>query len=175
MAWLESRLPRNCVFYNGAAGELDGVATLSIPLHERQEQSGRATLTVVDGEAIRYEVPVRTLDGLLDEFCPDEPVGFIKIDAEGWSTAVLRGAGTALTRWQPNLQVELWPEQMAETVELLDSFGYRGLFGFDGRLFDIGRFDPAIHAAPEHAWQNAQSDMFDPTLFVGDFFFIPRR
>jgi hypothetical protein len=63
---------------------------------------------------------------------------------------------------------------MAETVEVLESFGYRGLFGFGGRLYDIGRFDPAVHAMPEHAWRVEQSEMFDPTLYVGDFFFIPQ-
>lgn len=173
LAWLEQRLPRNCVFRAVAAGDGLGTAVLRTPLRDGQPQSGRATLTAYNGAHEAREVSVQTVDALLDECCPGAAVGFFKIDAEGWSTAVLRGAARTLARWRPNVQVEIWPEHWDETVELLGGWGYRGMFFYDGRLFDLARFDPAVHAAPQHAWDPDRPDAFDPTLYVGDFFFIP--
>jgi len=145
-----------------------------VPLRHGRAQTGRATLTTLTGPVVQEQVQVRPLDDLLEQYCPGEAVGFIKVDAEGWSTAVLRGAARTMRHWRPNLQVEIWPEDWAGTTALLEEMGYRGLFGYDGRLFDISRFDPAVHAAPRNAWQPDNPAAFDPTRYVGDFFFIPQ-
>jgi len=59
---------------------------------------------VTDGEDGAYEVPLRTLDSLLDE-----GVDFVKIDVEGYEAAVLQGAQQVLARDRPVLFVEFHP------------------------------------------------------------------
>lgn len=59
----------------------------------------------VDSEATGEVVEVRELDSMVD---PGAPVTLIKIDAEGFDEAVLRGARLTLERDRPVLIVETW-------------------------------------------------------------------
>ncbi len=173
LAWLAGALPPNCHFYNVAAGAGPGTAVLTIPVRQELPQFGLATLgdQYAGQEMVQQETPVRALDEMLAECCPDERVGFIKIDVEGAETAVLQGALHTLNRWRPNLQVEIWQENFKELEPMFAALAYRGLFFFDGRLFDIRRYDPAVHTAAQNAWQAHAPDAYDPTLYVKDFFF----
>lgn len=173
LAWLEQTLPPNCTFYNVAAGAADGQGTLSIPVIEGEPQFALATFGdyFADQEALLQETPIRALDSLLQECCPDERVGFIKIDVEGEETAVIQGAAQTIARWQPNIQVEIWQDRVPAGAAMFAALDYRGFFFFDGRLFDIGRFDPALHAAPQNGVE--LSEQYDPNLFVNNFFFVP--
>ncbi len=173
LAWLAQTLPPNCLFFNLAAGAADGQGTLSIPLIEGRPEFALATFGsyYADQETRNQETPVRALDSLLQECCPDERVGFVKIDVEGEETAVIQGAVQTLARWRPNIQVEIWQDRVPRTAAMFAELGYRGIFFFDGRLFDIGRFDPALHAAPENGIE--LSEQYDPNRFINNFFFIP--
>ena len=175
LAWLEGALPPNCFFFNGALGAEEGQGTLAIPVENGQQSFALATLgdSYEDQEVVLQQTPVRTLDSILAECCPGERVGFIKIDVEGQETAVLHGARQTLARWRPNVQVEIWQEVVPQATLLFAELGYRGLFFFDGRLFDISRYDPAIHNAPQNAWRSDEADRYDPNLYVNNFFFIP--
>lgn len=175
LAWLGEVLPPNCTFYNVAAAAENGRQPLTIPNRDGEPALSLATLGdyYAGEETAVQETTVRTLDSLLADCCPDERVGFIKIDVEGQETTVIAGAQQTIARWRPNLQVEIWPEFLADRVALFESLGYRGLFFFAGRLFDISRFDPVWHTAPEHAWRSDAPEAFDPLLYVTDFFFVP--
>ena len=175
LAWLEETLPPNCVFFNVAAGAEEGQGTLTIPVENGQQSYALATLgdSYEDQEVVLQQTPLCTLDSILAECCPDERVGFVKIDVEGQETAVLQGARQTLARWQPNIQVEIWQEAVPQTTLLFEELGYRGLFFFDGHLFNISRYDPAIHNAPQNAWQSDEADRYDPNLYVNNFFFVP--
>jgi FkbM family methyltransferase len=175
LAWLEEALPANCLFFNVAAGAGEGTGTLTIPVQEGQKQLPLATLGDVDfaKEIFEQRTRIRPLDSILDECCPDERVGFIKIDVEGFEEAVLTGARETLTRWRPNLQVEIWSEFVPSRKALLAELGYRGLFFFDSRLYAIDQYDPAVHTARENAWRADAPDEYDPDSYVNNFFFIP--
>ena len=175
LAWLEEALPPNCLFFNVAAGAGEGLERLTIPVEEGHARYPLATLgDFYDGEeAIQQETAVRPLDSILHDCCPVERVGFIKIDVEGQETAVIQGARQTLALWKPNIQVEIWQEAVPRTTLLFEELDYCGLFFFDGRLFDISRYDPAIHNAPQNAWQSDEADLYDPNLYLNNFFFIP--
>ena len=175
LAWLEHALPPNSIFYNVAAGAEVGIGTLAIPVEDGQQTFALATLgdSYSEQEVVLQETPIRTLDGILLECCADERVGFIKIDVEGQESAVIQGARNTLSRWRPNIQVEIWQEAVPRTTLMFGELGYRGIFFFDGYLLDVSRYDPALHNAPENAWQRDNADQYDPNLYVNNFFFIP--
>jgi FkbM family methyltransferase len=175
LAWLGEALPPNCLFFNAAAGAEDGVGTLTIPIEDGQPLYPLATLGdfYETEEAIQQETAVRSLDSMLDDCCPDQRVGFIKIDVEGMESAVIAGARRTLDRWRPNLQIEIWRDSVPQMRSTLAELGYHGLFFFNSLLFDINQYDPAVHNAPENAWRAEAPEDYDPNLYVNNFFFIP--
>jgi FkbM family methyltransferase len=175
LAWLQGALPANCLFFNVAAGAGEGVGTLAIPIQEGQKQLPLATLgdSNFAQEIFEQQSHIRPLDSILHECCPDDRVGFIKIDVEGFEEAVLMGAHETLTRWRPNLQVEIWSEFVHSRKAMLAELGYSGLFFFDSQLYAIDQYDPAVHTGPENAWRADAPDEYDPDSYVNNFYFIP--
>jgi FkbM family methyltransferase len=175
LAWLAEALPRNCLFFNVAAGAAEGVGTLAIPIQEGQKQLPLASMSDVfgDAEVFEQETPIRSLDNILHECCPDERVGFIKIDVEGFEEAVLKGARETLARWRPNLQVEIWSEFVPSRKAMMAELGYSGLFFFDSHIYAIDQYDSAVHNAPQNAWRAEAPEEYDPNCYVNNFFFIP--
>ncbi len=175
-AWLSDSLPQNCVFANCAVGESPAIATLNIPLLDGKPQNGMASFTDLTeygyDQFNTEEVEIRTLDDIVDQHLPNQEIGFMKIDVEGWELQALRGAERTLREHRPNLQVEIWDGDMPATAEEIETYGYRGLFYFDGILHDIHTFAPATHVAPENHWYPGRKD-FRPDLLVNNFFFVP--
>jgi len=98
------------------------------------------------------------------------------MDIEGYELRALKGALNTIDRWRPNIYLEIWEDQIDEMKEWFESIGYRGLFFFDDRLFDISRFDASIHLAEENSWKvGEKNEGFDPRLFVNNFYFVPVR
>lgn len=63
---------------------------------------------------------------MLDEFCPERRIDFMKIDVEGMEAAVLRGARKTIARYRPVLYVENDREEKSEELlRLLAELGYR--------------------------------------------------
>jgi FkbM family methyltransferase len=175
LAWLGQALPPNCRFRAAAAGADRGQALLKTPYRNGEKAYGLATLGDNYDAEKRDEqpVPVMPLDDILLELCPDEQVGLIKIDVEGTEASVLSGAAATLARWMPNVQVEIWPENVDRLTQLFVAAGYRGQFYFEGRLLDINRYESRRHTAPENAWRAEAPDEYDPNRYVNNFFFIP--
>ncbi len=98
-------------------------------LRIRTDPTGADNNAVVTEEG-DIEVPVRRLDGIMEEIGRPE-VGFVKMDVEGYEPSVLRGATEILARDRPFLLAEFNRERMAvngfdmgDSWELLHGFGY---------------------------------------------------
>jgi FkbM family methyltransferase len=176
---LTDDLPGNCRFAPCAAGDADGQAQLNVPLVDGDEGHGLASLTDLAEVGYHrtrpYPVAVRRLDDLVTEHLPGERIGFMKVDVEGFELPALAGAAGILRDHRPTLQVEIWPQQMPHVADAIEAMGYRGLFFFDHVAWDLSRFDPAIHTAPENDWDPHHPGRFRPELHVNNFFFLPRR
>jgi len=174
-------LPNNCVYRSVAAGRARGVATIRIPSINGTFDYGQSTLatdnTLGGNEYEEQTTEVTTVDELVQECFPGEAVGFVKIDVEGFEEAVLEGSSEMLKRCKPNLQIELHGgnKRIEWVTNFLGQLGYRGLFFFDGRLFDASLFDFKVHRATENEynWRTKKGLKFDPARYVCDYIFIP--
>jgi FkbM family methyltransferase len=172
-AFLANVLPDNCIVRIVAAGDKLGEGVLRTP-DWRYGLSSLLDIEWPNAKVITEQMTkIEKLDDIVDEALPDVPIGFVKIDAEGYELHVLRGATELLQKHRPNLQIEIW--NLEEVRGLLEELGYRGLFFFDGRLLDIGQLNPEIHQNPDNAWSREKRDEFDPDLWVANIFFIPNR
>lgn len=146
-----------------ALGEVQGQATLTLPLEAGRVNRGRATL--LQGEGRKTTVPVVPLDdaGLR------RPVAFIKCDVEGYEHAVLTGGLDLLKTDRPTLLVEVEArhagERVAATFDLLWDLGYQvAVYRAEDDSMAViatGESDPAAAAA---TWAGR---------YVYNFFFVP--
>ncbi len=175
-------LPDNCVFKNIAAGKARGESILRIPAQNGVVNFALSTMAS-DNPLCGYHceeqiTEVVPLDEILQETFPEEPIGYIKIDVEGLEDEVLEGSVETLSKYRPNLEVELHGDSGVRSLcQYLDTQGYRGIFFYKNRLFDASCFDPAVHRAPQNEWfsRNSQGLMFDSSLYVANFFFVSIR
>lgn len=86
-----------------ALAEREGTASFFVDL----DRSGYSSLARGDGKVREIEVPLRTLDSLVDG-----PVDIIKIDVEGAELGVLRGASALLAASRPTIMFESGPEEV---------------------------------------------------------------
>ncbi|MCD6474992.1 MAG: FkbM family methyltransferase [Anaerolineaceae bacterium] len=177
--WLSHALPSNCTFINCAAGSQEEQSTLRIPILAGQQQYGMATLTDIKIfgvlEYVHQKTQIRTIDHLVQTHFPNQQIGFIKIDVEGFEREVILGAKETLKTHKPNLLLEITPEDLQETTDFLADLGYRGLFFFNDILHDISVFDASIHCTVGNEWGEDAIEDFNPKLNVNNFFFIPRH
>lgn len=119
----------NVSLVNGAASDRGGRAVL----HTTNAVSGGQSLVYDSPERGVLDVPVETLDRLLDEagLKPD----LIKIDVEGSCLSVLRGASKTLSR-RPRLvmEVEFGPAAVEEVAAYVKALGY-GVKVFDSVIY----------------------------------------
>jgi FkbM family methyltransferase len=135
-----------------AVSDRTGHITLRIPLVDGGDVPAYASVEPNDlsiGEITRdVEVPCYRLDDL--KF---DPVGVIKIDAEGHEEAVLRGATALIERDRPNILLEAdehrhKPGCVAAIRHFFSERGYEGFFILGRRLMPIADFDLAHHQSP---------------------------
>ncbi|RME33164.1 MAG: FkbM family methyltransferase [Gammaproteobacteria bacterium] len=105
----------------------------------------------------------------LDDFALEE-VGFIKIDAEGCESKVLKGADLTLRRWRPVLLVEIEQRHLevpiAEVFREVRELGYRGSFLCLGERLPLDRF-----SLEAHQLARLQGDRSRP--YINNFIFEP--
>lgn len=95
-------------------GNFGGTAMLDTPLDTREVRE--------DAAAALQTVPCHRLDDLV----PEEPVGLVKIDVEGFELRVLEGARRILERFHPILYVENDRVENSEAlIRFLFPHGYR--------------------------------------------------
>jgi FkbM family methyltransferase len=175
-SFLKMVLPPNCRFITMAVGDQSGEGILNTPdyqygLSSLLSNDWQKTAKIVTQQATR----IMTLDEIVEIELPNESIGFIKIDVEGYELEVLAGAMKVLSGHRPNLQIEIERKNLKKADEMLKNLDYTGLFFFDGRIHEIGQFDPDIHQNPEYAWLPGVSQGVDKDLFVVNFFFVPNR
>ncbi len=137
---------------------------------------GASPLASVEQHAGADGDTVRVRRVRLDDWS-GETVGFIKIDVEGHEVAAVRGGLALIGRDRPNLLIEAEERHHAGAVEalkaLLHPLGYRGHFLHDGRLRDIGEFDPA--ALQSRDALNAEGTFrLKGRTYINNFLFIAR-
>lgn len=78
-------------------------------------------------EASEIEVPMRTLDSLLDEH-PDFHPSFVKIDVEGAGDLLMQGGERMFREFKPTCHAEYHSQREIDAIhDLLVSVGYRGV------------------------------------------------
>jgi FkbM family methyltransferase len=170
-ARLIMRLPPSVVVHEAAVSDHAGEAQLTVPLHA----DGTPAVAGASMDAANLQLQNRPVQAVtcrlvrLDDEVT-EPVGFIKIDVEGYELPVLRGATRILEQDRPILLVEsvrlLNPEAPENVFRFLGERGYGGVFLFGGRMTSIRAFDPAVH-------QRIRPDGGAVEPYAWNFIFLP--
>jgi FkbM family methyltransferase len=150
--WIEDKyMAARIQVHACALSDKDDEVTLTIPIVDGVEHPALATIHQGSGthnlSGRSVVVPCRRLD----EF-KLEPVGVIKIDAEGHEVEVLRGSTSLMDRDWPSFLIEAEERHRPGAVQtirqILEGAGYRGFMLVRRRLRPIEEFDPARHQNP---------------------------
>jgi FkbM family methyltransferase len=161
-----------------AVGAVDARTVMRIPVN----QNGRLFHALSTAEpsnalglfkhacVVALDVPQARLDTLLTETCG--PVGYIKIDVEGFELDVLNGATQLIARHRPIIQMEIERMHNArcrEAFMFLESYDYVSYSIHPTHLVD--------NAAAALMAQNAVSDLPEngKVDHQYDFLFVPRE
>jgi FkbM family methyltransferase len=106
--------------HNLALADKPGLFTLSVPI----EGTGGGTLGKVGAEysgKLAQQHQVRAVDG--DDMCAgiEKPL-LVKIDVEGFESAVIKGLRSTIRRLLPAMIVEAWPEHLANAGSSIHEF-----------------------------------------------------
>jgi FkbM family methyltransferase len=164
--------PSRTQVHTCALSDNDQDVTLSIPVIDGVEHSALATIEQANKVV---DLPTRTLVvrcRRLDDF-KLEPVGVIKIDAEGHELAVLRGAESVIEHDRPSFLIEAEERHKPGSVnairEFLEHRGYRAFMLVRRRLRPIAEFDVARHQNSESVRLDA---VVDGQTYVNNFVFV---
>ena len=161
---LARTLPRNVVAHQVALSDTVGTADLIVPMYGGGFSNQTASLNPRkrNAGAGTVRVPQRTLDSY-----GFSNVGFIKIDVEGFETAVLAGARETIRRERPVMQIELEEQHTGQSIEQclagVQEMDMDAFFLRDGILQPISEFDPARNRAA-----------FGGSGYINNFIFKPR-
>ncbi len=161
---LTRSLPRNVVAHQVALSDCVGTAELIVPMYGGGYSNQTASLNPRKRNegAGTVRVAQRTLDsyGFAN-------VGFIKIDVEGFETAVLAGAAETIRRERPVMQIELEEQHtgqpIADCLAGVIALGMNAFFLRGGSLRPISEFDPTANRAA-----------FGGPGYINNFIFKPR-
>lgn len=107
-----------------AVSSQNGTAKLYLPIKNRTAMDGWASLipgNLADSdEVVEIDVPVTTIDAL--EY---KDVAFIKIDVEGLEYKVLEGATKTVSKWRPNILIEIRSINQDAIADWAKKLGYR--------------------------------------------------
>ncbi|MCB8875657.1 FkbM family methyltransferase [Acidisoma silvae] len=119
-----------------ALGDTDGFLRYCWPSDEHRQNFG--SYMVKTGEPntpISERIPIRTLDSFALNACD-----FLKVDVEGFETAVLRGAADTIRRCRPIIVAENDRRgQSPALIQLLQDYGYQCYWWYTA-LFDADNF-----------------------------------
>lgn len=166
-AFLKRVTGRNVTVRAEALSDASGPAVLRLG-GLRRGQDALAALDcdgASESESATITVPTCRLDDL-----DVEAVGFVKIDAEGHESAVLRGGQELIRRCSPVLFVEIEQRHIGYPIERsfteIVDLGYRGYFLWRGRWLPVDELDVDVHQASSHVLSHE---------YVNNFLFVPER
>lgn len=110
-----NRLTSSITAINKAVSSEPGSLTMSIACKKNRGMNR------IDADG-RTRVEVTTLDSELADI--STPIRFLKIDAEGHGSNVIKGAKSILEHHRPVIAVEVDPEPLADISDLLHQSGY---------------------------------------------------
>ena len=143
---LRQNTSRRCTASPIALSDETGQAVLRIPYGSKGHSNQGASLS--HAKVAENYTPVTVQTARIDDLGLTD-IGFIKIDVEGFESAVLRGARQTIARDRPALLVEVEETHTRRPIELsleeIVALGYEGLFLFGGVLRSLSTFDPARH------------------------------
>jgi FkbM family methyltransferase len=159
--WARGRVQLHPIALSSTSGDAD----LLVPRTKAGYSNQGASLSSVKVKGAHGTVRVDAVR--LDEMNLP-PIGFIKIDVEGFELEVLKGAAQTLRRDRPNLLIEIeeahtaapLPEMIAEVC----AYGYRCLALQRGTLTMFERIDVEAH----HRQPRSRED------YIFNFIFLPR-
>jgi FkbM family methyltransferase len=138
-----------CGIHQLALSDTDGEAVIYEPEHDHDVGASSASTLVSDGWQARKSpktsvVKTARLDTLLEGRELRGPVA-MKIDVEGFETAVLRGARETIARYQPPIVCEILPRPHGnvETLAAIDDLGYRPFAITEAGCFAVTAADVA--------------------------------
>lgn len=112
-----------------ALGSEPGTARLPDISLDNSTNFGGVSIDIPHSEhpsAPMYDVPMTTLDKIMERWSDETPVSFIKFDIEGSELNALKGAERTIRRWKPVMIVEA-DHPLTDTNALgalIESFGY---------------------------------------------------
>jgi len=140
---------KNVVTYPWALGETNSTVEMVMPFEGTVALHGLSHVvneTNPGEKGMRAEVSCWRLDDLADHFS-GAGIAAIKIDVEGFESAVLAGAQQLLARYRPPVYCEIgYGPQRELLFEMFRTLNYSIQIQIDGRLSD---FDPVTHS---HKW-----------------------
>ncbi len=163
---LNKHLPQNVKAYDVALSDKNGDGKLLVPKgveNEKYSNQGASLSTVkLNDPHGTVDVNERTLDSY--EF---NNIGFIKIDVEGFESAVLKGAENTIKQNMPTLLIELEERHtdrpIVELVHEVEKYGYKAFYLKQARLTCFSKFNPEL----EHR------DPVNEQDYVNNFLFFP--
>ncbi len=157
--------PANAEAWQIAASNATGEAELRIPLGRKgySNQGGSLNAEKVGAQYGSVRVPAKKLDD-----CGLPPIGFIKIDVEGFEAEVLSGAAALIQRDRPVLVIEMEEAHTRKPIETMvaevEALGYAAFALRHGQLTPFSRLDPEAN----HRHPAARAD------YIFNFIFLPR-
>lgn len=126
-----------------------GIGPGSVTVHE-DANLGASRATPCDHVSTPV-APLRSLDGVMEDYPDDRRISFIKIDAEGWERDILVGAYMTISKHRPRMLLEVNPGALAarkpqQTVDVL-----RG-------TLETLKYNATI-VQPECKWDSPQFDI----------------
>lgn len=160
---------RSLTVHVEAVSDVPGTAVLYVPLRNGKVDDESASLNPDEGESLRVEVPVRTIDSYTLS-----NVKVIKMDVEGREVPAIEGAAQTFARWRPVLLVEIEQRHHSENINEVFArinavLGPRYKAKFLGRN---GEFRPFSDFDVERD-QLAHHDNPLSKDYVRNFFFMP--
>jgi FkbM family methyltransferase len=141
-AWARGK---NVTVHKAGVGARSDTLTLNIPVQTGRTLHTRASFVPTDDRTTQVQVPIVVLDEL-----NLEPVGFIKVDVEGFEHEVLAGALKTIARDRPSLLVEL--DRGRHTQGSFQAFErLLGPFGYQAHVLRSGK----LTACGERAWEHS--------------------
>jgi len=147
---------KNTKIFPIALGNENKMIDMIMPVVDQTKMQGLCHVVHDDmpkqSEGIHFNVPVRTLDSMLNETANTLPVVAVKIDVEHFEWAVLEGSLGLLSRYKPVIYCELAENQnRTKSFNMLASLGYKANVIHKNQLVDyntsIHRTDNFIFAA----------------------------